>query len=101
LTLANLHNASIQWSSAPEGGVQVTFSGPPIVIGPAIVSAASSASASQIAETVSSQGAYSVRLLQFHDPAFSLIHSHWDSAGADGNVWTMAHSTSNDLFAFA
>ena len=101
LTLANLHNASIQWSSAPEGGVQVTFSGPPIVIGPAIVSAASAASASQIAETVSSQAASRDLLIQFHNSGFGLADWHSDSAGHDANAWTMAHSTSNDLFAFA
>ena len=102
LTLANLHNASIQFSAGPEGGVQVTFSGPPIVIsGGASVSLAGSASASQHPETVALQPAANDTLVQFHNSGFNPADWHWDSPSGGAHGWTVAHPTPNDLFAFA
>jgi len=97
LTLSNLDFASIAASAAPEGGVQITFSGPPIILsaGASVSLAAGSSASAQSAQAmdIASTG-----------QAFDQSHSLRDRPGrwhADISHWEAMHAQQADLFALA
>lgn len=99
MTLSNLRFASIAASAAPEGGVQITFSGPPIVlsagasVSPAIVSQATAQSAQAIGMAPTNQ---------FLDQSdFRGDRPGGWLAGFDGSHWEATHMPQDDLFALA
>ncbi|HEV2594746.1 MAG TPA: M10 family metallopeptidase C-terminal domain-containing protein [Sphingomicrobium sp.] len=99
LTLANLHNASIAASAAPEGGVQITFSGPPIVISAgAPVSLAAPGNFSQSAETAVAHVVTSETVHQSQNYPFDRVG--WQTYISDHHVdgWTLEHPIMIDQF---
>jgi Ca2+-binding RTX toxin-like protein len=96
LALANIHNASITASAAPDGGVLIAFGGPPIIFAAgAFAALASSGSASQSAEMVSPKVATASDAV-FPDHQLRVDQAGWhDLLG-----WAPAHPMPADLFAF-
>ena len=50
MTLSNLHNASLQASAAPEGGVQIFFGGPPLIVSSTLVAASAQSASAKLVE---------------------------------------------------
>jgi hypothetical protein len=101
LTLANLHNASIAASAAAGGGVQITFSGPPIIISAgAPVSLASSGGVHQSAEAVRTNAAATDGPVRPHQYQVDQILWHQDISNDHLNSWTVEHPVSDALGLF-
>lgn len=97
LTLSNLNYASIAASAAPEGGVQITFSGPPIIlsagasVSPAAGASASAQSAQAMEIAPTGQALDQSDLLRDRTPGWHAGMNHWEAL----------HSPITDLLALA
>lgn len=101
ITLSGLQNFSTAASAAPEGGVQITFSGPPIIIsaGPPVSLAKSgfiSASAQTAAEAVAVHAVHAF-------PDYGVGHDNWRAHIWESHVngWPVEHSIPADPFWFS
>ena len=96
LTLPALRFASLAANAAPEGGVQITFSGPPLVL---------SSGASVAPASVSRAAAQATNVSDWIGPATSLPatshfggHENGWHARSDGGPWQAATTSEGHLF---